>query len=228
MKRVILLFLLTSPVLMFSQTEKHSVFKMFGGGVGFSTYSLLSDSIQPIELSFCFRINDKHTLELYTPVGINKVTTNDGIVNKHQKKSYGVGVGYDYSFYKHSNLDFFTGINVSYQWFESRRDWHSIYDRLLDNGSSVETESIYYYWDRVKGAVFTPNVGVRFFIADKIVVEPRINVMLSILSKNSYSYYQTRNTHESVWATRESFYLDKDLKDFEIQSGGSIHIYYCF
>ena len=228
MKRIILLFLLSYPILGFSQNDKPTTFKRFGVGIGYSTYSVMSDSIRPIELSLRYRINDKHALQLYTPVSINKVTINDAIVNTHKKKSYGIGVGYDYTFYNHSIIDFFTGINISYQWFESRRDWYSIYDRALDDGGYIEIEANYYYWDRVKGAVFTPNVGMRFTVSNRVIIEPRINVLLSVLSKESHSYYQERNTDQSGWATWESFYPDKRINDFEIQAGGSIHVYYCF
>ena len=85
----------------------------------------------------------------------------------------------------------------------------------------MEIEAIYYYWDRVKGAVFTPNVGMRLTVSNRVIIEPRINVLLSVFSKESHSYYQERNTDQSGWATWESFYPDKRINDFEIQAGDS-------
>lgn len=228
MKRTIFLFLLIFPVLGFAQTNQLSDLKKIGVGIGYSFNSVMSDSIRPVEFSLRYRINDRHTLQLYAPVAMSKRTIDNAIVNTQKKKLFGIGLGYDYTVYNHSFLDFFIGLNASYQWYESRRDWHSTYNRDLGDGSYVETESIYYYWDKVKGMIISPNIGVRFSINRRIMIEPRMNVQLSILHKNSYSFYQTKNTHESGWATWESFYPDKDIKEFEMQAGGSIHLYYYF
>lgn len=228
MKRAIFLFLLIFPFLGFSQTYQPETFKRFGVGIGYSSQSVMSDSIRPVEFSLRYRINDRHTLQLYAPVAMSKRTIDDAIVNTQKKKLFGIGLGYDYTVYNHSFLGFLIGFNASYQWYESRRDWHSIYNRDLGDGSYVETESIYYYWDKVKGMIISPNVGIRFSINRRVMIEPRMNVLISILHKNSYSFHQRRNTHESAWATGESFYPDKDIKEFEMQSGGSIHLYYYF
>lgn len=216
MKRAFFLFLLIFPVLGFAQTNQPADLKRIGVGIGYSFNSVMSDSIRPVELSLRYRINDRHTLQLYAPVAMNKRTIDNAIVNTHKKKLFGVGLGYDYTLYNYSFLDFLVGINASYQWYESRRDWHSIYNRDLDDGAFVETESIYYYWDKVKGMIISPNVGLRFSINSRVMIEPRINVLVSVLHKNSYSFYKTRGTHESGWSIAESFYLDKDMKETAI------------
>lgn len=143
-----------------------------------------------------------------------------------KKKLFGIGAGYDYSFYHHSSLHFFTGINTSYQWFENRMDLHYFENIVSEYGQYVK-ESIYDYWDRVRGVVISPNVGVRFS-TDRVMIESRINVPISILNKKSHSFYQTKNAHESSWAIWEGFYPEKEMKDFEMQAGGSIHLYYMF
>lgn len=228
MKKPIFLLLVILPVLGFAQTNQSSDLKKIGIGIGYSFNSVMSDSIRPIELSLRYRINDRHTLQLYAPVAMNKRTIDDAIINTHKKKLFGVGLGYDYTLYNCSFLDLLIGVNAGYQWYESRRDWHSIYNSILDDGSYVEKESFYYYWDKVKGIIISPNAGVRFSINSRVMIEPRINVLVSILNKNSHSFYKTRNTHESAWATWESFYPDRDMKETAIQAGGSIHLYYIF
>lgn len=228
MKRSIFLFLLILPFIGFAQTNQPSDLKKIGIGIGYNFNSVMSDSIRPVELSLHYRINDKHALKIYTPIGVSKRTIDDSIENTHKKKLFGVGLGYDYTLYNYSFFDLLIGLDTSYQWYQSRRDWHSIYNRDLDDGSFVETESIYYYWDKAKGMIISPNVGVRFSVNRRVMIEPRINVQVSILNKNSYSFYKTRGTHESGWATWESFYSDKDIKETAIQAGGSIHLYYVF
>jgi len=228
MRKTTFLFLLIFPFLGFAQTNQPSDLKKIGVGIGYSFHSVIGDSVRPLELSMRYRVNDKHTLQLYAPVGVNKKTTEDAIVNTQKKKLFGIGLGYDYTVYNHSFLGFLIGFNACYQWYESRRDWHSIYNRDLDDESFVETESIYYYWDKAKGMILSPNVGLRFSINRRVMIEPRINILVSILHKNSYSFYKTRGTHESGWATWESFYPEKEIKETAILAGGSIHLYYIF
>lgn len=224
-----LLFLLLLLCTGFAQASSSADFKKLGIGIGYSFPSFMSDSIRPVELSLRYRVNDRHVFQLFAPVGITKTTINSGIMNKQKKQLFGIGLGYDYTLYNHSFLDLFVGFNASYQWYESRRDWHKTYDRELDDGAFVLTESIYHYWDRVKGVIISPHAGVRFSINRRVMIEPRINIAMPMLDKNSYSYYQTRNPqHESVWGSRESFYSDKDKKEFDIQAGGSIYLYYIF
>ncbi len=223
-----LLFLLLHPCIGFAQTNSSVNFKKFGVGIGYSSNFVVVDSIRPVEISLRYRIGNKHTLQFYTPLSYKKSSIRNSDDTRKQTL-WGFGLGYDYTLYNHSFLDFFIGINASYQRFENRIDSHIFYDRELYDGSFVLTESIYYYWDRVKGAIISPHVGVRFKINRRVIVEPRINILMPILSKNSYSFYKTRNPqNESSWSTWESFYLDKNKKEFDIQSGGSIYLYYIF
>jgi hypothetical protein len=72
MKITTLLFLLIIPFMGFAQMNQPSDFKKLGIGIGYNFHPAMSDSIRPIELSLRYRINDRHTLQVYTPVSYKK------------------------------------------------------------------------------------------------------------------------------------------------------------
>lgn len=56
----------------FAQTEYSSGFRKIGVGIGYNSNSVIGDSIRPLELSLRYRINDKHTFRVYTPIRLKR------------------------------------------------------------------------------------------------------------------------------------------------------------
>ena len=44
--------------------------KKFGIGLGYHSASIVGDSVRPFDISFRYRINERHTLTLYAPLWI--------------------------------------------------------------------------------------------------------------------------------------------------------------
>ena len=67
-KKMILLIWLTSiSFIGFSQD-----FRKVGLGIGYHTTSIVGDSVRPFELSLRYRIDNKHTLQVYAPLWLKK------------------------------------------------------------------------------------------------------------------------------------------------------------
>ena len=129
-KMILLIWLTTIPFIGFSQD-----FRKIGIGFGYHTTSIVGDSVRPFELSLRYRINNKHTLQVYAPLWLKKDNQKiehwaDFTKDEHKKmykqiythSLWGVGVGYDYTFYSYSQFNLFTGINADFQWYEYRKD----------------------------------------------------------------------------------------------------------
>ena len=197
----------------------------FGIGITYDFNSVVTDSLKPIELSLRYRLNNKHTFQIYTPLALKKTSIHNS--NETRKKTfYGIGVGYDYTFYTYSHLNLFTGLDADYGWYNNQWDFHRIYD-VYDEELPYKTEDIYLYWDKIKGMSISPNIGIRFSIL-KVTTELKISLPITDLRKKSYSIAKTRTVHLGSWTTWEAYYPDKNTHDLSVQSNIKFNLSYYF
>lgn len=223
-------------------------FRKFGIGVGYSTSSIVGDSVSPFELSLRYRINDKHTIQMYAPLWLKqdkqvqgddkpdymKQEHLDMFNHTYTHSLWGMGAGYDYTFYSYFLFNFFTGVNADFQWYEYREDSRYMYYGLIQAVSRptvyddyYKEERLSYYWDRVKGISIVPNTGIRFS-TPKLTAEAKINLYVSRLNKQAYYFGKRKGIWEDSWTTWESFYPDKNREELSIRPYISFHLSYYF
>jgi len=224
MKRTFFLFLLIFPVLGFAQTNQPSGLKKIGVGIGYNFNSVMSDSIRPIEFSLRYRINDRHTLQLYAPLSYKRSSIRKAD-DTRKETLWGVGLGYDYTFYTYSHLNFFAGLSADYQWYQTRHDTYYKGPRHLTDGTSYEVERTYYYWHKVNGLVINPNIGMRLSFGS-LTSEIRLNVPLSKLRKEAYSF--SEEIYNAGSSTSEGLYPDDKINELKFSTNISAHIIYYF
>ena len=179
-KMILLLWLTSISLVAFSQD-----FRKLGIGVGYGTSSIVGDSIHPLELSLRYRLDRKHTFQLYVPLYQNKTTYDYGYSKTVRDRLVGVGIGYDYSFLTYSNLDFIAGINTDYSWFENRENYHAIYDEYEDGVFKGKIEDRSLMWKKHKGVNLLPNTGVRFTL-NNLSAELKLNLRISHIARKRY------------------------------------------
>lgn len=225
-KNVFLLFLLI-PFIGTAQNEYSVRTHKLGIGIGYSGKSVINDSIRPVELSFRYRMNDRHTFQLYAPLSYKRRSIR-GADDTRRETLWGVGAGYDYTFFTYDKFGFFAGLGGDYQWFENRKDYCRLYDVYEEQEFVYTKEEVSYYWDKIKGVAVIPNIGIRF-LTPKVTTELKLNIPINYVKKDSYSFYKTRNvSHESSWATWESFYIDRDINELKLQPAISMNMVYYF
>lgn len=180
-KKLILFLLLSTPFIIFSQDD----FRKLGIGVGYSTSSIVGDSVKPFELSFRYRLDRKHTFQFYVPFYQNQTVYDFGYSKTIKDRLIGLGIGYDYSFYSFSNFDIIAGVNADYRWFENREDYHAMWDEYKDNEFIGKMEDRSLLWKRYKGFNLSPNTGIRFSI-NKITTDLKFNLLVSHISRKRY------------------------------------------
>lgn len=224
MRKTTLLFLLIIPFIGFAQVDHPTKFKKFGVGIGYNFHSVMNDSIRPFELSLHYRINDKHKLHLFAPVGYQKTDIRD-VDDTRKKTLWGVGVGYGYSFYKHSFLTFFVGIKSDYLWYQNRRDLHAVYYEIGNNETSNEVDLTYYDWIRIKGLSVHPNSGVRFNF-NKVATEFKLGLIYSSLRHKKHSYSKEVRPN---FSNEGEMYYPEEYKDIQkFQPALSVNLIYYF
>ena len=224
MKRVIFLFLVLLSFTGFAQTNQPSDLKKIGVGIGYNSNSVIGDSVRPLELSLRYRINDRHTLQLYTPLSYKRSSIRN-VDDTRKETLWGLGLGYDYTFYTCSSLNFFAGLSADYQWYQIRRDSYYKGPRHLTDGTSYEVERTYYYWHKVKGLTINPNIGIRLSFGH-ITSEMAINIPLSKLRKEAYSF--SEEIDNGGKSTSEGLYPDNKINELKFSTNISANIIYYF
>lgn len=218
MKKLTLLFFILLPYIGYAQTEQPVKQHMFGVGLGYNLNSVMGDSIRPMELSLRYRLNNKHTFEVYTPIFFNKVHTKDGTNDVKKQTLLGVGIGYDYTFYTHSYLNFFAGISADYQWYQNRWDFHRM--NVQEN-----KDWVYYEWNKLNGINVKPNIGLRFSFTH-LDFESKINLFISKTHHERYAYSEKTFLYSSMIS--EVFFPDEKFNKLQIGSDLLIKITYLF
>src|SRR5690554_5624425 len=219
-----LLLLVFLPYTGFAQASSSTDFKKFGIGLGYSFPSFMSDSIRPIELSFRYRINDKHTLQLYAPLSYKKASIRN-LDDTRKETLWGLGLGYDYTFYSYDYLSFFVGLSGDYQWYESRRDFFAIYDAYYDGDIVGKVEKNYFDWKRVNGLSINPGWGIRL-IFSRMTIEANMGLSLSMSRHKRYAY--SKEIHPASTMEGESFFPENNIRENKFIAKYSIKIHYYF
>lgn len=226
MKKIFFLVLLLTFFHVFAHAENQDQVKSgtIGIGLGYGFNSLIGDSVRPINLSFRYRMKDKHTFQLYVPFSFKRshIRKNSDV---RKETLWGIGLGYDYTFYSCYRFDFLVGIKADYRWYQSRHDISAVYPVYIENKIAYVKESEYYYWDKVDGICLIPNAGVRFSVG-KVTAELLMNISASRFDRDSYSYHYVKaETWSSTW---EEFYPDNDITEVKVRPEISINLSYYF
>jgi hypothetical protein len=249
-KTLLLSLLFITSLNVFSQEKQQTPPKSkIGIGFGYHNSSIAGDSIRPLEVSLRYRLN-KHTFLLYAPLHygkdyLNKNEKPDYVKQEHydmfnhsfRKSLWGVGIGYDYTLFSYSTLDFFAGISIDYQAYKYREDFHYMHYELIEGviGRPVEYEDFYkiekidYYWDRVRGMSIIPNTGLRF-TTSKFSVETKLGLYCSNTHQKATSYYKSKPIwyDDNSWSTWHSSYPDKYRNGVSVRPDISVQFHYYF
>lgn len=106
------------PLMGFAQNDKPTKQHKFGVGLGYNFNSVMGDTIRPFEVSLRYKLNDKHTFQLYVPIRMkeNENYTYSKLKNAaFSENLWGLGIKYDHSFFKRNGVDFILGLDLGYQ-----------------------------------------------------------------------------------------------------------------
>ena len=171
MKKLFLLGLVIAmiPIFAYSQSSgKAEKTNRFGIGVGYSFNNLFGDSIHPVELTFKYKINEKHAVYLNVPFRLSKKSSNfnyslsssEGNMNA-RNNLYGIGGGYDYNVPVCTHLEGFVGIGFEYLHLDILTK-----NNLLTKNEKNEVihNSHYKYSNNRKAYSLLPQMGLRYTI----------------------------------------------------------------
>lgn len=250
LKRKIKLLILLLCILAMPASAQENI-KKFGIGLGYHSASIVGDSVRPFDISFRYRINERHTLTLYAPLWIKndkEVEPKDYEVPSYARKEdmekhkattkhflWGIGIAYDYSFYQLSHFAFFAGAKIDYQEYKDRNDLqyvsytprHEVHGRDYEYGDFLVKEVTKYSWYRVRALSLTPHAGIRF-TTSRLSVEGAFNLGISRLHRQAYSQTKSEEKNGSSNYIGESFYPHKDRIEYFIRPELSINMYYYF
>ena len=225
--------------------------KKFGIGLGYHSASIVGDSVRPFDISFRYRINERHTLTLYAPLWIKndkEVEPKNYEVPSYARKEdmdkhkattkhflWGIGIAYDYSFYQLSHFAFFAGAKIDYQEYKDRNDLqyvsytprHEVHGRDYEYGDFRVEEVTLYDWNRARALSLTPNAGVRF-TTSRLSVEGAFNLAISRLIRKAYGFSIWKERPNGGCATWEENHADKHRSEYFLRPELSIHMYYYF
>ena len=225
--------------------------KKFGIGLGYHSASIVGDSVRPFDISFRYRINERHTLTLYAPLWIKndkevepKVYEVPSYARKEDMEKHkattklflwGIGIAYDYSFYQLSHFTFFAGAKIDYQEYKDRNDLqyvsytllHEVHGRDYEYGELREEDVTLYEWNRASALSLTPNAGV-LFTKSRLVIEGAFNLAISRLIRKVYGFSIWKERPYDVCTTLEENHSDKHRSEYFIRPELSINMYYYF
>ena len=163
MKYLNFLILLMLPFMGLAQNDEPTKQHKFGVGLGYNFNSVMDDTIRPLEVSLRYKLNDKHTFQLYVPFLKSSISLRSEWPSFHyiqtvfevKKKAIGVGISYDYVPVSLLFFDFFVGMRAEYASYcyetniLNHNNWFG--DRAYDNTFYSKTNDYF---------AISPNVGV--------------------------------------------------------------------
>lgn len=176
----------------FAQTEYSSGFRKIGVGIGYNSNSVIGDSIRPLELSLRYRINDKHTFRVYTPIRLKRYKQQGIEVSyveapfkdsKSTQHLFGVGLMYDYAIHLKNDLYWIIGIGGDYQMMQSDNFRNYPINNMDQILNRIEEWKIDY--DTYN---FYPLVGVRYAY-NRFGIEAYYKLQCSMLKIKESGFY---------------------------------------
>lgn len=163
---------------------------MFGLGVGYTFKSIVDDDVRPFEVSFRYRINSEHMLQLYLPfMQQDDLYKSKGHPDMElietsldtKKRLYGIGVDYDYALQSYMSLDFVIGLRMEYQLYKYRTNLINNYTESdLKLNESFDATDLIYRNKKTSNFIVSPNVGFRLRLNRFFIDAKFLTSMLSI------------------------------------------------
>ena len=159
---------------------------MVGVGIGYNFLSVVGDDVRPVEVSFRYRINNDHSLQLFVPFLMqddsfeSKGHPEMELINTSldsKKRLYGIGLDYDYALQSFSQLDFVIGLRAEYQYYQYETDLTNTYA----SGNGLGAAEITFRNKKSNNYIVSPNAGMRLNFY-KFSVDAKF--LLSMLSMN--------------------------------------------
>lgn len=209
MKYLKFLILLMLPFVGFAQNDKPTKQHKFGVGLGYNFNSVMGDTIRPFEVSLRYKLNDKHTFQIYMPFMKSTSTFRTEWASYHyiqtikdvKKKAIGVGIGYDYVPVSLLFFDLLIGIRAEYAsyYHETNIINHSLWQ---DNRAYDNT----FYSKKNNYFAVIPNVGVGMkwhevyfdarFMMSGYFFDKQINPIISTEVKYPEETYQSTKDYD--------------------------------
>lgn len=227
MKKLFLLGLVIAmiPIFAYSQSSgKAEKTNRFGIGVGYSFNNLFGDSIHPVELTFKYKINEKHSVYLNVPFRLSKKSSNNSDENNtidwsERNDLYGIGGGYDYSVPVCTHLEGFVGIGFEYLHLNNHRKGNVL---VTNSENEIIRKSHSKFSHNKKAYSLLPQMGIKYTIGH-FETEMRYKVYIS----------KTRETQKEV-ETFEIPFIDEStafvfpINETKLQGALSFNISYFF
>lgn len=210
---------------------------MFGLGVGYNFVSMVGDDVRPVEVSFRYRINDDHLLQLVVPF----LHQNDDFTSQEhpdmelidtsidsKKRVYGAGLDYDYALQRFSSLDFVIGMRVEYQLYQYRTNLVNRYSKFdSDLSENYQATDISYSDKKTNNFIFSPNVGMRLKL-NRFAVDAKF--LLSFISRRGdvdYSIEMQKQLESNIVSSTEEW-TDEISNKFKLKPAVMLSMSYFF
>ena len=210
---------------------------MFGLGVGYNFHSIVGDDVRPIELSFRYRINDDHMLQLYAPIlrqddlfkskGHAEMELVDTSLDS-KKRLYGIGVDYDYVLQSFFFLDVVIGLRAEYQFYKYRTTLTNSYRWVkTQSGGGFNSVDITFRDRQSRNYVVSPNAGLRMRFNRFSIDAKFLLSMLSIQGDVDNRIESKKNLQSDIKSTTDEW-TDELSDKLMLKSGIMMSISYFF
>ncbi len=239
-KKTVLLTLISLVFLkggvIYAQTEQPAKQHKFGVGLGYNFNSIMGDTIRPMELSLRYRINNKHTLQLYTPI-LRKNQTfraqvpsfhSIGTVLKSKRNALGIGIGYDYVVYSYSSVDFLVGAKAEYLSFNHETDMSNNHIWTdPDSGHRYGAIDYTFYTRKGNWLSISPEIGIRAEW-NRLFFDAKFLLSGVFLKKEFYKRLKTEKYIQNKTESDQVDWMYPATESFKIKSAVSLSVSYYF
>lgn len=236
MRKTILILLLALPLIGFAQNDTPAKQHRFGVGVGYNFNSVMGDTVRPVELSLRYRIDDKHTFQLYAPFLTQNHSFRSEVSSYHlvqtvldtKKRAFGIGIGYDYAIYSYSFVDFLVGARVEYLSFNYETDMSNNHIWTdPDSGHRYHSTDYTFYTQNGNWFAISPEIGTRaewnrFFFEAKFLLSG------VFLKKEFYKRLRTNVDMQSNIESDQVDWTYPATESFKIKPAVSLSVSYYF
>ena len=237
MKLKLTLFFIFLVSLMYAQDYYYNDQPMLGLGVGYNFISIVDNDVRPIELSFRYRINNEHMLQLYLPfMQQDDLYKSKGHPDMEliatsldtEKRVYGIGLDYDYALQSYMSLDFVVGLRVEYQLYNYRTNLTNNYTKSdTELNESFDATDRTYRNKKTRNLITSPNAGFRLRLNRFFIDAKFLTSMLSIRGDVDNRIESRKYLQSNIVSTTEEW-TDHISNKFKLKPTVMMSISYFF
>ncbi|MGI6047207.1 MAG: hypothetical protein ACOYEG_04270 [Petrimonas sp.] len=239
-KKTVLLTLISLVFLkggvIYAQTEQPAKQHKFGVGLGYNFNSIMGDTIRPMELSLRYRINNKHTLQLYIPVLRRNQAFRSEAASYHlvqtvldtKKRAFGIGIEYDYTIYSCSFIDFIVGAKAEYLSFNHETDMSNNHIWTdPDSGHRYGAIDYTFYTRKGNWLSISPEIGIRAEW-NRLFFDAKFLLSGVFLKKEFYKRLKTEKYIQNKTESDQVDWTYPATESFKVKPAVSLSVSYYF